>query len=465
MIDPAEAVANLSDQLLVVTGERPDGPAGLVVVELLDGSAELAVDTAEPDTVLSLALARPLDDPAHRLARLILGPVIADALLPWLDRAGGPGSGSGPRGPSPVGQTSVRLGDRDTDRHSDSEPSAQRVRPGAFGPGPLLGRLALGLAELTRPDLTDLEVAASLVEMGTLAGDLGPGLDPSPSGLALATAGIERWELLGPDDWETNPVVLEVVGIRQARWAKSLHQLDPTLADRLRRLRTARFNRMDAAARSGRARGAVSGPLPPAAAAAGPLDLVTYRNEMVAAAEQAAPPTLEVLFDPDVDGWLISADHDGHHLVVHLGGLGDRPCWLRVHRRGTPLRLLALAPVEPGNRRWRQAVALIGPEVGSDDLIVDVTADPTQPWQSDSTRRVRRASRLGVEAARLSRQQVAAGAARPRRQNPVAAAWMECSQAWDEAGDQQRAARASQHSLDPPVPSWARRDPLLTDLT
>jgi len=47
----------------------------------------------------------------------------------------------------------------------------------------------------------------------------------------------------------------------------------------------------------------------------------------------------------------------------------------------------------------------------------------------------------------------------------VATAWMECSQAWDEAGDQQRAARASQHSLDPPVPSWARRDPLLTDLT
>ena len=123
MIDPAEAVANLSDQLLVVTGERPDGPAGLVVVELLDGSAELAVDTAEPDTVLSLTLARPLDDPAHRLARLILGPVIADALLPWLDRAGGPGSGSGPRGPSPAPDR------RSPDRRPARRPAGARHRP------------------------------------------------------------------------------------------------------------------------------------------------------------------------------------------------------------------------------------------------------------------------------------------------------------------------------------------------
>jgi hypothetical protein len=62
-----------------------------------------------------------------------------------------------------------------------------------------------------------------------------------------------------------------------------------------------------------------------------------------------------------------------------------------------------MAPVEDSGRPWRQAVALIGPEVDTEDLLVDVTTRPTEPWRSATGRNVERATALGRDATRLSR--------------------------------------------------------------
>jgi hypothetical protein len=186
------------------------------------------------------------------------------------------------------------------------------------------------------------------------------------------------------------------------------------------------------------------------------------------AAERAAttaPPVIDVLFAPDLDGRVISAERDDHHLVVHLGGLGDRPGWLRVYRAGSPPRLLALAPVAETGRPWRTAVALIGPEVTTGDLLVDVTDAPSEPWRSPATRRTERAGHLGREAARVTRRAAALGRSAGRHGRVGAElAWQDCARAWDDAGDPVRADQARDHATDPPVPPWALSDPLLTDL-
>jgi hypothetical protein len=459
----APLVATATADQVVVSSDHAPGPAGLVVVHLLGGDATLAVDTIEPATLVSIALSRPLGDAERRVAHRVLGAPHADAVVRW---AGPAGSGR----PRVVDPPVLPL----PGTQGRGDPGRGRVTTIAAGPLPLLGRLALGLEELTRAGLTDPHLALGLVDLGVLALDLTPGLDPDPAGLVLAVAGIERWELVGPDGWDdAGPDLLAATARRSVRWHKSLFAADPSLAGRLEVLMRSRPNRSAAGAGAttgtGRARHhglPVAGPpasAPPATVAAAPVP-----GAGPIAAERAAttaPPAIEVAFAPDLDGRLISAERDDHHLVVHLGGLGDRPGWLRVYRAGSPPRLLALAPVVETGRPWRTAVALIGPEVATGDLLVDVTDAPSEPWRSPATRRTERAGHLGREAARITRRAAGLGRSAGREGRAGAeVAWQDCARAWDDAGDPVRADQAREYATDPPVPPWALSDPLLTDL-
>lgn len=447
-------VVSATADRLTVGPDHPPGPAGLAVVRLLAGAATLAVDTASSATLVSLTLPRALDDPARRLAHLVLGARDAEALIRWSEETG------------PTAAHDAVLAGRST----PTDGGADRPVP-IRGPLPLLGRLALGLEELTRRGTTEAAVAAALVDLGVLTLDLAPGLDPDPAGLALAAAGIGRWELVGPDGWDdAGGELLAATTRRTARWHKSLFSADPSLARRLEVLVRSRPEQAGAGAAAVRARShrlesaapsieqrlsTVPAPVPAAGARPTGADL----------AAAPARPMIEVAFAPTLDGRVIAAEREDHHLVVHLGGLGDDPLWLRVHQAGVPPRLLALAPLAESGRPWRTAVALIGPEVATGDLLVDVTDEPSEPWRSPATRRTERAGHLGREAARLTRRAAAVGrsAGRGGRED-AEAAWLDCARAWDDADDPTRAEQARTYATDPPVPTWASRDPLLTDL-
>jgi hypothetical protein len=152
--------------------------------------------------------------------------------------------------------------------------------------------------------------------------------------------------------------------------------------------------------------------------------------------------------------------------VVHLGGLGDDPLWLRVHQTGTPPRLLAVAPVAETGRPWRTAVALIGPEVTTGDLLVDVTATPSEPWRSPGTppHATGRPPGPGGGPPHPARRRPRAFVGEGRGRIEASTAWLDCARAWEAAGDERRAEQARRFADDRPVPSWAASDPLLTDL-
>lgn len=207
-------VSTTADRLVVGPDRRP-GPAGLSLVYLLDGAAVLAVDTAAPDTLVSLSLPRPLDDPARRLTHLVLGTLDAERLIRWSEETE-PGAAQD--------AAPTRLLTPDTG-------GADRPLTITPGPLPLLGRLALGLEELVRPGPTDAAMALGLVDLGVLATDLAPGLAPDPPGRVLAEAGIDRWELLDPDGWDdAGEELLAATSRRAAHWHKSLHGAAPDLA-------------------------------------------------------------------------------------------------------------------------------------------------------------------------------------------------------------------------------------------
>jgi hypothetical protein len=157
---------------------------------------------------------------------------------------------------------------------------------------------------------------------------------------------------------------------------------------------------------------------------------------------------------------VIAAERAGHHLTVHVGGLpgGDGEVrngrhsggtWLRVFEASERAIALSMVPFTPEGRPWRTATALIPPEVPTDRLLVDVTAEPSEPWRSPATRLTRAAAARGAAAAKASR----TGAPEAPAQ------WFETAAAWAAAGDQRRTALAEEYAAQPP-----EAEPLFTDL-
>jgi hypothetical protein len=448
---PVLAVEEVGADEILVTSDALPGPAGLATVALLEGAAELSVDGAEPDGVVSVMAAVSSDARTGLVMANVLDPGLAVDLDRWL------------------AQPSPRTG-RPLSAPADGTGVARRAIRGLG----LLSRLAVGLDELARADLSEATRALSLVDLGVSAVDLAE-LGPLPDGTALVAAGLDRWEELDPDAWEDEADDLLAATIdRSSRWSKSLQRDRPDVAGRLRvlteRMREDRSDGtvvMHSIVPAALDHPSAAAPMAPMAAPAaeGGLDLAVSRSRSARAGAggTARPPAVEIAFAPDLAGRLIAAERVGHHLTVHLGGVDVDDAWLRVFEAGPVPRLLALAPVGSPERTWRTAVALIGPDVVDSDLLADVTRRAREPFRSPAVRRTERATHLGKVAARSSRTAALGSSGRDVDLDPTDA-WRSCAEAWELGGDAVRAGRALRYAADPPGPTWSVSAPLMSDL-
>lgn len=430
---------------VIVSGWEP-GPAGVAALELLGGDALLVADVAEPELLVSLHVPDLHSDGSRRLVDTVLGAGVIDALR------GLPGDGS----PAVVWRRDDQI---------------RRTTTGQGGLG-LIGRLALGVAEVTTAGRSDAAIAVGLVEAGVAAVLLDREISPSPNGLALVRAGVERWDALAAYAFDglQAPTIDRLVD-EARRWATTVATVDDRLGSAIERLARRLRGRYgpDVAAT-----GAMGGARPveaPAPAAATPTARRVASSKKVAAAESMAPAADEMIAEVEgdarppavavaIDGALAARDDvriigtslDGHHLTVHVGGLRDpRRSWLRVFaddRIGEgEATLLAIAPFEGSGRPWCTAVALVPPDLAhAERLLVDVTDVPSGPWRSARSRSTERAAALGAEAARASR----------RGGRDAAGRWRACEGAWAGNDDTRRARLAAEYSSAAPVANVAR---------
>jgi len=116
--------------------------------------------------------------------------------------------------------------------------------------------------------------------------------------------------------------------------------------------------------------------------------------------------------------------------------------WVRILDPDDQI-LVALVPVRNVDGEW-QAEAIVPTTREVDDWIIEVTDTPLPPKMTTSSDRIIDAVRLGRLATHLS----ARGAGRDRA---VEGAWLACAEAWKEAGDPAREARARQFAERPVV--------------
>lgn len=412
---------------VIVSGWEP-GPAGVALLDLLGGDAVLVADVAEPDLLVSLRVPELISDASRRVVDTVLGARVIEALR------GLPGDGT----PAVVWRR--ELGSRRT-----------AIGQGGLG---LIGRVALGVAEVTGAGRSDAAIAVGLVEAGVGAMLLESEISPSPGGLALVRAGVERWDALSGYAFDGQPAPFIDRFVAEARrWAATVGTVDDNLGSAIERLAQRLRGRYgpDVAAT------AAMGGAAPAPAASAPMQRRVASSKKLAAAASAAPATdamrseaVATARDPEVpevaveiDGRLaangvrlIGTDLDGHHLTVHVGGLRDtRRSWLRVFADDR-VTLLALAPFDASGRSWTTAVALVPPDFAeAERLLVDVTDEPSGPWRSPGTRATQTAATLGVAAARASR----------RGARGAADHWRACGDAWDGLGDGRRSALAAEY--------------------
>jgi hypothetical protein len=163
---------------------------------------------------------------------------------------------------------------------------------------------------------------------------------------------------------------------------------------------------------------------------------------------------------PSLDGEDVEVWRTEGHLEASARFAAGVEAWLRVTRvSGAPLGSvpLAIVPFEqqvPGE--WHAAALLSDGELDS-ELVVEVTPAPTELPLPRRLEAVRRAATFGREAIRA---QKAYDDARARR------LWELCSEAWADAGDDERAAAAADRAteFDRPVgvgtPQGRTRPPL-----
>lgn len=435
------------DGRITVDGWMP-GPAGVARVELLDATAELLLDVAEPDLLVALRLADARDPRARRLARVLLGPRAAEELA---------------RSRPHRSDESVVLWRRDDD--ANVRPIRRGSAPGGLG---LIGRLGLALGEVAMPALAERAAAVGLVEAAVAVQDLAVDLDPHPPAVELLRAGVDRWAALPAASFDgLDPSIRGVLGRRVGRWQKQTRAIDPRLAGSLAPL----LEQLDDVRDEGavHAGGAPSDPFARGTMAG--ADEVLGDTFAVSAARStlAAPGPVPasspmgssarhdvaVLLDGPLAAAgvrVIGVERAAHHLTVHLGGLpddGPEP-WVRVFAAGPRPTLVALAPVARTDRPWRSAVALIGPGIPTSDVLVDVTISPKEPWLGPSSRAVTVAAHLGAEAARAGRR---------GHDHLAAQGWQAAADAWEALGDDRRAALARGYRDEPPSV-----EPLAVDL-
>lgn len=488
-------VATRIDGGLVVEARRP-GPAGLSTARFGDGRVSVAVDTAEPDLVVSVTVDLP-------------------------DLAGGRPSGNAPSGAGSSGDGATAAG-RPGDfllggpvgevlwwlLGDDASASMERWWPGVevgssielwSGPpvDPMLddprrraqvrfrssaaesvGRLALATGEIGRRNREPGPNALALVEAAVLAAQAEP-FGPVPSARVLLDAAARHLSGLG-DDWldHLGPVGIQRLDEHIDPWRGLLGGFDAL--DLLRRYDRAADH---ARRRPGRApvafdvpapsiaprAGSAVGVPPPMAPSAARPRLASADVEQVAAARSAeagvggVPVSVSLRADLPGGGRVVDAEVLDDHLVVHVSGIENAGLWLRAFRPGPAPTLLALAPFDAPHR-WRSARAVVPRDVDPSRLLVDVTARPEVPWRSADGDATERAFRLGVDAARAS-----------RRDDPDAAdRWSRCADAWAVAGDREREGRAARladhevrHARRPRLRSTAPRTdegPLAVDL-
>ncbi len=429
---------HLADGLVVISTGRPPGPAGVSALWLSDGAVELLVDTAEPHRLVSVTTDLGDLDRSEPSLHSLFGPMVTDSIAAWAATA----SDGAP--PASVGTHDPTLT--------------------VIGPMSRLGRLAVGLDEVSSEDPNPLVEALAMVDLGCDIINLVGDLRVDPAGQALVETGLDRLEHLRDEDREPPGGRLwQQILRRRPGWIETISDRRPDLSDRFSSLwdrilapygeTDRRQTTVDDLTMVDHARLLMM----PAAAPMAAAEMAAAEIADAAEASAAAPrtPQLEVLFPPGVSGRKVSATLERHHLVTHLGGLPDGSWWLRAFRvdaTGGPPRLLAVAPLV-GDTWGHSGIALVGPDVNSADLLVDVSRHPAEPWTSTATRASTEAVILGRRAARTSR----AGARSTE-------SWEECARAWTDAGDPQRALQAQSFADRPPFPIWADTDPLLTDL-
>ncbi len=125
----------------------------------------------------------------------------------------------------------------------------------------------------------------------------------------------------------------------------------------------------------------------------------------------------------EVRGW---AGLDKGANVAVFASTAPAGTWARVFRRHDRV-LLGMAPIL--RHGPNDSAVIVVPPSAPSDLVVDLVAEPAQPLRSPTHVAVAEAIRTGRLAASQSR----------RRLPWATASWRSCADAWEQAGDQQRA--------------------------
>lgn len=445
-------VATTTPEGLILITAGPPGPAGLAHTTIGDGALVLEVDVAEPDNLVGLrfsvdrgglqsdalewALRALLDgrglDRLQRLLdgdRLDLGP--DDEVVLWEGE------------PRPVLLDPFSIAER-TERTGGLE---------------RLGRLALRTSELTRTERSSLGTALGLLDLADVARDLYKQFQPVPRSDALTDAGfghLRRWAADPADDWwiEDVPARHRQQLIDQIEAiARGVRMSDRPLAERLRQLADT-LRDMDWEETSGAADhpsrhggealpASLSEPSPsPLRAAMGPRSVHAVGlqtagdladSAVADAARSSGDTPVVVVVDPALVG--IERAHgvvaDGH---VHVDGTGwvDGDAWVRVFRADPEPVMVAMAPLRVSRIGAWMARALLPADAPVDQLRVDLTATPRDPWRSPGLRLTVDAVDIGAAAARATR----------RADADAAEQWDRTAHAWAIAGDTDRARAA-----------------------
>lgn len=412
---------------------QPFGPAGTSVVELPDGTV-LEVDHADPGRLVSLTVDGDLE--RSSLVRDLLGPERFDWTCAQLDAQ---------RAAKPPGKRLRALVPGSPDRWNQSVP---RAKSGG-GSADALGAAVLAGDMSADESLTPLlRLAAGLeflagAEDPAMSSVIGPAADQVEADLFRVARLVEPEDFSGFGNRAVKPLY------RFSSLLATARRTRPSLDLPLRRVADLLDRHLGGGQLTGDAGGFVDRPH---AARLSPVRMMKYEvsggvfdtpfDEYFDEVEAAPLPEDFLEVDMPSAGTVtvrVSRQHDEK--------------WVRV-LKAAGLVPLALVPLER-NGMLLEAVAAVPPDLGVDDLIVEVL----DPEEAVTPERPLELVRGAVEAGRA-----AARYERLHRLKDASAAWRECGRLWAEAGDSRRAQSAAERASAPGGGRWgAAADPLVVD--